>query len=127
MQLMQVYSQKSIRTTLPRRPATGKDGELIHARGGAFGMAVSGIEEGVPSPPMRPAPGPAIAGETTWPPGRAKSSSADGNSGALKCTTVSEVPCGGPAVRQGALTEAASKLRPRFLSSKPFKSASLLV
>src|SRR2546427_12845497 len=97
MQLMQVYSQKSIRTTLPRRPATVKDGELIHATGGALGMAVLGIEEGLPGPPVRPGPGPAIAGETTRPPGRANSRSGDGNSGALTCMNVSGGPFGGPA------------------------------
>src|SRR3989442_5179494 len=85
MQLMQVYSQKSIRTTLPRRPATVKDGELIHATGGALGMAVSGIEEGLPRPPVRPAPGPAIARETTWPPRPAKSSSAGRDYRAPQC------------------------------------------
>src|SRR3989442_15395676 len=75
MQLMQVYSQKSIRTTLPRRPATVKDGELIHATGGALGMAGSGIEGGGPGSPGGSRPGPAIGRERTCSPPPAETSS----------------------------------------------------
>src|SRR5437763_5873205 len=80
IQLMQVYSQKSIITTLPRRPARLRGGELIHVVAGTFGKGASrgpgsapGLEVGAFGPP----------------PAGANSGCGTGNSGALTCSVIS--------------------------------------
>src|SRR5206468_3427860 len=80
MQLMHVYSQKSIITTLPRRPAILRGGELIH------------VFTGIPGPGASRGPGSAPGLDVAVfgpPPASGNSGCGTGNSGALTCSVIS--------------------------------------
>src|SRR2546426_5657066 len=94
MQLMHVYSQKSIITTLPRRAVMVKGCELIHVVAGLLGMGASGGPSSAPG---------LDAGVFGLPPVGGNSGSATGNSGALTCRAISSwAGHGAGAVRQTA-------------------------
>jgi len=82
IQLMHVYSQKSIITTLPRRPAMLKGGELIHV--------VAGILEIEASRGSGSAPGLDVEVFGLPPVGwNSDSGTGTGNSGAFTCSVIS--------------------------------------
>src|SRR6266700_3267337 len=80
IQLMQVYSQKSVMTTLPRRPAMLKGGELIHVVEGILGIEASRDPGSTPGLEV---------GAFGLPPIGANSGCGTGNSGALTCSVIS--------------------------------------